>query len=210
MALAVSACCTSRERAMAQKMDPRGGLLALALLALGPLVLVGVRWLPSHMQAWQATLLARPECGQCPSSAAATAAPPPQAEASSGSDETHKKLAILMRRVRRLPWRAWLRQAEARRGVTYYGSGAALRRLAAKLLTGQPVSIVAIGGSVTFFGGPDPSGQSYVAHLFQYINSTFPHRYGPAYLWSTNNGTGAVGAFLLSSFSVMCLNALKS
>lgn len=152
---------------MAQKMDPRGGLLALALLALGPLVLVGVRWLPSRacvelvdiswpsssvvcwecccpqlalmyvsgmstpkacrawayppakralpllpclfspnnnacslepadMQAWQATLLARPECGQCPSSAAATAAPPPQAEASSGSDETHKKLANLM------------------------------------------------------------------------------------------------------------------
>lgn len=51
---------------------------------------------PADMQTWQATLLARPECGQCPSSAAATAAPPPQAEASSGSDETHKKLAILM------------------------------------------------------------------------------------------------------------------
>ncbi|KAI7842797.1 hypothetical protein COHA_003543 [Chlorella ohadii] len=67
-------------------------------------------------------------------------------------------------------------QAEARRGVTYSGSGAALRRLAAKLLAGQPVSLVAIGGSVTSMGGREPDGESYIARVFQYINTTFPHR----------------------------------
>ena len=46
-AAAAAAAAASCERAMAHKMDPRGGLL-LALLALGPLVLVGVRWLPSR------------------------------------------------------------------------------------------------------------------------------------------------------------------
>lgn len=46
-----------------------------------------------------------------------------------------------------------LREAEARRGVTYSGSGAPLRRLAAKLLAGRAVKIVAIGGSVTQGGG---------------------------------------------------------
>lgn len=46
-----------------------------------------------------------------------------------------------------------LSEAEARRGVTYAGSGAPLRRLAAKLLAGQAVKIVTIGGSVTQGGG---------------------------------------------------------
>jgi len=56
-------------------------------------------------------------------------------------------------RLRRLPWSPMLTEAEARRGVTYAGSGTALRRLAAKLLAGQAVKLVTIGGSVTQGGG---------------------------------------------------------
>lgn len=62
-------------------------------------------------------------------------------------------LHYLQARLRRLPWRPMLSEAEARRGVAYAGSGAPLRRLAAKLLAGQAVKIVTIGGSVTQGGG---------------------------------------------------------
>lgn len=44
------------------------------------------------------------------------------------------------------------------RGLSYYGSGTALRRLAVKLLAGQPVQIVSLGGSITGTGGEDPTG----------------------------------------------------
>lgn len=41
--------------------------------------------------------------------------------------------------------------------MAYYGSGAGLRRLAAKLLAGRFIKIVAIGGSVTALGGREPT-----------------------------------------------------
>ena len=75
----------------------------------------------------------------------------------------------------KLPWLAKLSEEEAQRGLSYYGSGNSLRRLAKKLLSGRPITIVAIGGSVTAGGGTDPAGVSYIARFFSYINATFPH-----------------------------------
>ena len=75
----------------------------------------------------------------------------------------------------KLPWHAKLSEEEAQRGLSYYGSGNSLRRLAKKLLSGHPITVVAIGGSVTAAGGSDPAGVSYIARFFTYINATFPH-----------------------------------
>lgn len=67
--------------------------------------------------------------------------------------------ACLQERLGRLPWPSLLEEEEVLRGLSYYGSGRALRRLAAKLLGGRPVNIVSIGGSVTVWGGADPDGE---------------------------------------------------
>lgn len=66
--------------------------------------------------------------------------------------------ACLQERLRRLNWPPVLTEEEVLRGLSYYGSGRGLHRLAAKLLAGKPVKIVAIGGSVTEWGGGDPGG----------------------------------------------------
>lgn len=58
-----------------------------------------------------------------------------------------------------LTWPRLLEEEEVLRGRSYYGSGRGLHRLAAKLLAGQPVKIVAIGGSVTAWAGGDPAGE---------------------------------------------------
>jgi hypothetical protein len=133
--------------------------MLVALLVLSPMVLAGVHWFSMHLPQWHARTFVRPDC-VCPSTVPAFPAPAPQAQLPE----------------HRLPWRPWLSQVEARRGVAYPGSGQALRRLAAKLLAGQPISIVSIGGSVTYEGGPEPNGESYIAGIFQYINTSFPHR----------------------------------
>lgn len=57
-------------------------------------------------------------------------------------------------------WAPLLTPEELQRGITYYGSGARLRRLARLLLDGQPVKAVAIGGSVTAAYGPKCVGSA--------------------------------------------------
>lgn len=80
-----------------------------------------------------------------------------------------------------LPWKPLLSRAELRRGLAYYGSGARLQALVAKLLAGQPVKVFALGGSVTGGGGSSyPPATAYVSRFFQWINATFPHRWGAA------------------------------
>lgn len=106
----------------------------------------------------------------------------------------------LQQRVRRLPWRPWLTQAEARRGVTYSGSGAAMRRLAGKLLAGQPVSIVAIGGSVTASGGLDAHGQVQVTLARLLYRMTDDPSTAPTFLPSCNPPSRR--AILLASSSM--------
>ncbi|KAL4427825.1 hypothetical protein ABPG75_001914 [Micractinium tetrahymenae] len=76
-----------------------------------------------------------------------------------------------------LPWEPLLTTAELRRGLAYYGSGARLQALAAKLLAGQPIKVYALGGSVTGGGGSSyPPATAYVSRFFRWINATFPHR----------------------------------
>jgi hypothetical protein len=116
---------------MEAKADPRATPLLLALLVLTPLLLAGIHMLEGGG-------LKRPMTR--PSGIVAL-----NAEAAVA--------AALKVRLRKLPWQPMLSEAEARRGVSYAGSGAPLRRLAAKLLAGQPVKIVSIGGSVTQGGG---------------------------------------------------------
>ncbi|KAI7846321.1 hypothetical protein COHA_000158 [Chlorella ohadii] len=82
---------------------------------------------------------------------------------------------LLKERLSSVPWPRILEEEDALRGLTYYGSGRGLHRLADKLLAGQPIKIVAMGGSVTAWAGGNPNGEAYIARFFQYINSTFPH-----------------------------------
>lgn len=65
----------------------------------------------------------------------------------------------LQERLGRLTWQRMLEEEEVMRGLSYYGSGTGLRRMAAKLLAGQPVKIVSLGGSITATGGDDPAGE---------------------------------------------------
>eukprot|EP00887_Chlorella_sp_A99_P003010 scaffold9.g3010.t1 len=67
------------------------------------------------------------------------------------------------------------------RGQTRWGGCGAsgedrMRRFAAKLVAGEPVTIVAIGGSVTAGAGVGNNLQwAYVSRFLSWINSTFPH-----------------------------------
>jgi hypothetical protein len=78
----------------------------------------------------------------------------------------------------RLPWPPLFSEEEVQRGTAYYGSGARLRRVAAKLLNGQPITVVTLGGSVTSGSGVPTPQQNYASRFFQFINSSFPHRCG--------------------------------
>lgn len=81
-------------------------------------------------------------------------------------------------RATQLPWQPLLRPAELRRGITGYGSGHSLQRVVAKLMAGQPIRAVMLGGSVTrgcCASGPSREG-SYANRFFAFINQTWPHR----------------------------------
>lgn len=75
------------------------------------------------------------------------------------------------------PWRAVLSPAQLRRGLPFYGSGARIEAMAAKLLAGQPIKAFTLGGSVTRGAGASSEAATYPARFFQFLNATFPHRY---------------------------------
>jgi hypothetical protein len=75
-----------------------------------------------------------------------------------------------------VPWGPLLSEAEARRGLSYYGSGARLQEVAAKLMAGKPIKVFTLGASVTRGIGTTDRKYSYPARFFEYINSTFPHK----------------------------------
>ena len=86
-------------------------------------------------------------------------------------------LRVALQGLPQLPWPPLLTEEEVQRGTTYYGSGNRLRRVAKKLLAAQPIKVFMLGGSVTAGGGavvhPD---NEFADRLFQFINSSFPHR----------------------------------
>jgi hypothetical protein len=79
-----------------------------------------------------------------------------------------------------LPWAPLFSEEEMQRGVTHYGGGERLLRVAAKLLAGRPIKAVALGGSVTFGHGVDDPALSYPSLFFRFINTSFPHRWAAA------------------------------
>lgn len=81
----------------------------------------------------------------------------------------------------RVPWQPVLSHRQLRRGLTYYGSGDRLRQVAAKLLAGQPLMAVTLGGSVTRGAGAAPDA-SFPQRFFQALNASFPHRWGGGWL----------------------------
>lgn len=77
-------------------------------------------------------------------------------------------------------------QQEQERGITHYGSGGRLRRVAAKLLEGRPIKAFTLGGSVTFgHGVQDAERLSYPARFFQFITANFPNRWAS---WEEQRG----------------------
>lgn len=77
----------------------------------------------------------------------------------------------------RLPWQPLLRQQDVQRGLSYYGTGSRMRRLATKLLAGRPIKAYTLGGSVTAGQGASRPAANFVSRFFQFINATFPHRW---------------------------------
>lgn len=102
----------------------------------------------------------------------------------------------------RLPWRPLLTAEEVQRALGYYGSGAALRRVAAKLLGGQPVTVVMLGGSITRGSGASRPAATFASRFFQFVNATWPHRRGSAggcgCLWGKTEWLPAPAARLLA------------
>ncbi|EFN58305.1 expressed protein [Chlorella variabilis] len=75
-----------------------------------------------------------------------------------------------------LPWEPLLTAAQLRRGLSFYGSGARIERVAAKLLAGQPITAVTLGASVTRGHGASSVESGYPSRFFDFLNASFPHR----------------------------------
>ena len=86
--------------------------------------------------------------------------------------EAHRRLIV--------PWDPMLAAEDVRRGLTYYGSGKRLQAVAAKLLSGEPIKLFTLGGSVTKGQGASSTKAAYPYRLSEFINATFPHRCGAA------------------------------
>ncbi|KAI3430755.1 hypothetical protein D9Q98_009167 [Chlorella vulgaris] len=76
-----------------------------------------------------------------------------------------------------VPWPPVLQEAQLRRGLGYYGSGARLERVVAKLMVGEPIVAATVGGSVTVgSGSSNLTENGYAPRFFHFLNATFPHR----------------------------------
>lgn len=96
-----------------------------------------------------------------------------------------------------VPWGALLTGDEAARGLTNWGSGERMKRVAAKLLAGQPIKVFALGASVTRGIGATSPSLSYVSRFFEFLNTTFPHsehQFHNRGIGGTNSGVYAVCA----------------
>lgn len=90
-----------------------------------------------------------------------------------------------------------------RRGLSYVGGGERLAALSRKLLAGEAVSVVTLGGSVTQGVGA-PGGRSYSHRLFEWVNTTFPVPPGAKQHTFTNRGIGGT----TSSLFGLCAQAM--
>ncbi|KAL4443942.1 hypothetical protein ABPG75_011679, partial [Micractinium tetrahymenae] len=119
--------------------------------------------------------------------------PPPHACAAalaSGGAAPRDRRALLAP-----PWKPVLADEDVARAAGYYGTGARLRRVAAKLLAGLPIKAYTLGGSGTLGVGASSPDAKYAARFFQLLNTSFPHRdhvFG-------NKGIGAAGSGIFAA-----------
>jgi hypothetical protein len=77
------------------------------------------------------------------------------------------------------------------RGVIYEGDHAPASRLAQKLLSGQPISVLMLGGSLTFGKGASSMGSTdWVTLFFSWLRSSFPVQGGG----DDSSGSGGSGS----------------
>ncbi|KAL4427737.1 hypothetical protein ABPG75_001826 [Micractinium tetrahymenae] len=83
------------------------------------------------------------------------------------------------------------------KGIVGYGDRARARRAFAKLLRGEPITAILLGGSVTFGQGASQRGVTdYASRVLAWINATFPH---PGHRL-INSGVGGA----ISSYFALC------
>lgn len=96
---------------------------------------------------------------------------PTQPSASSASTVAQRTLSFPPE------WQPLLTREERLRGISYWGSGGRLQRVAQKLLAGQPVKVFTLGGSVTSGGGSSSSTRlGYVPKFFEFLQHNFPNK----------------------------------
>ncbi|KAL4421052.1 hypothetical protein ABPG77_007527 [Micractinium sp. CCAP 211/92] len=95
----------------------------------------------------------------------------------------------------RMPWAPLLTAEEVKRGLAYYGSGARLEAVAAKLMAGRPIKIFTLGGSVTKGQGASSPEAAYPSRLFEFISANFPHE-GHQLI---NKGVGATSSGIFAA-----------
>ena len=85
-----------------------------------------------------------------------------------------------------------------RRGGASQPANEHLTAFVNKLLTGRSVSVVTLGGSVTYGGGASDLSLAYPHHLFRWINSSFPPAPGQPEHRFKNNGLPGTSSALFS------------
>ncbi|KAL4423591.1 hypothetical protein ABPG77_004631 [Micractinium sp. CCAP 211/92] len=133
-----------------------------------------------------------------PSELAAPGACPPPAPCPKPPKQAH---ALTLPELRdRMPWQALLTDEEVQRAEAYYGTGRRIRKVAAKLLAGEPIQVYTLGGSVTRGLGASKPEFNYANRLFALINATFPH---PKHVFA-NKGIGGTSSGIFTA----CVEAL--
>ncbi|GAB4813470.1 hypothetical protein N2152v2_000516 [Parachlorella kessleri] len=88
-----------------------------------------------------------------------------------------------------------LAEVARQQGIVYMGSGRRLQRFASKLVSGTPVTVVTLGGSVTANAGTSHPSLGYPSRFMAWLNATFPHPGNQ--LLNRGIGASACGLFAL-------------
>ena len=83
-----------------------------------------------------------------------------------------------------LPWQPLLTPAQLKRGLSFYGSGGRIERVAARLLAGEPITAVTLGASITRGHGASGEAMRFPLRFFSFLNASFPHRWVLARRWA--------------------------
>ena len=85
-------------------------------------------------------------------------------------------------------------EEERLRGLSYLGGGARMRAFARRLLDGQPIKAVFLGGSITAGSGAGDVPFTFVSRFAQYLNASFPLRCVGGWAWGgVRGGAGGLG-----------------